>query len=174
MFACTPFPQVLLTPLDDNDELLTHFETTAYYTGTTDPQLPCGCNGGTGTPTSFGVRQFKGHILFRWADESQCESAFTFTRNGVGLASRFDVTEQQACGAVQEPLSISDDLTIQSRKLCVACAACAACVLCCVCGWVWVCVARWVCWVLGVGAVTQCSAALRSPFWFCASSWWLR
>ncbi|EGD74786.1 hypothetical protein PTSG_07019 [Salpingoeca rosetta] len=106
--------RITLTPLNENDEPMTHFEHIAYQYGTTDPQTPCGCGGSSGAPTDFKVKQFKGHILFEWADQSQCESAFTFTRNGVGLAARFDVTEQQACGAVQKPLSISDDLTIQS------------------------------------------------------------
>ncbi|EGD77163.1 hemagglutinin/amebocyte aggregation factor [Salpingoeca rosetta] len=105
---------VTVTPLHTNGDELTHFTKTVYYSGSTDAQTPCGCGGSSGAPTDFKVKQFKGHILFEWADQSQCESAFTFTRNGVGLAARFDVTEQQACGAVQKPLSISDDLTIQS------------------------------------------------------------
>ena len=125
--------QVTVTPQHSDGSDLEHFAKTVYRTGTTDPQTPCGCSGSSGTPTGFQTEQFKGRILFEWEDQSQCESAFTFTRNGVGLSARFDVTEQQACGAKQAPKSVYDDLTIQSGSLLRAVAACHAHVCVCVC-----------------------------------------
>ncbi|EGD75040.1 hypothetical protein PTSG_12565 [Salpingoeca rosetta] len=108
--------RVTLTPVGNNDEEIPYFSQLALTPEGNDPQTICGCipEDPTGAPTDFRIRQFKGHVLFRWADQSQCESAFSFTRNGVGLTSRFPVTEQLACGAIQEPNTVYDDLTIQS------------------------------------------------------------
>lgn len=80
-----------------------------------DPQTQCGCipEEPSGMPTQFEMHQFRGHIFFKWSDESQCESGFAFTRNGVGLAANYFVTEQQPCSFTQEPQSFSDDLTVQ-------------------------------------------------------------
>ena len=114
--------QVTLTPVDFNDKEIPYFAQIAEVNGN-DPQTICGCipDDPTGSPTNFQVYQFKGHVLFKWSDESQCEDAFAFTRNGVGLAARFPVTEQLACSSIQEPLTIYDDLTIQSSAYDCAC-----------------------------------------------------
>ncbi|EGD79681.1 hypothetical protein PTSG_10665 [Salpingoeca rosetta] len=108
--------RVTLTPVGNNDEEIPYFSQVAMTPEGNDPQTICGCIPAdpSGAPTDFQIKQFKGHVLFRWADQSQCESAFSFTRNGVGLTSRFPVTEQLACGAIQEPNTVYDDLTIQS------------------------------------------------------------
>ncbi|EGD76248.1 hypothetical protein PTSG_11664 [Salpingoeca rosetta] len=106
--------RVTLTPLDEYDQPQPHFEHVAYHTGTTDPQTPCGCQGLSDAPVDFNMEQFNGHITFEWRDRSMCESAFTFTRNGVGLASRFESTAEDLCDAAYKPLSLFDDLTIQS------------------------------------------------------------
>ena len=65
-----------------------------------------------GTPLGFLPFQHEGHIGFQWTDSSQCETAFSLTRDGASFLADYPHDSEQKCGQHIEPEAHYDDLRI--------------------------------------------------------------
>ncbi|EGD74967.1 hypothetical protein PTSG_07192 [Salpingoeca rosetta] len=105
--------EVIITPVDDNGVRTTDLQMVA---GTSEGsiQTSCGCRASepSGPPSDFELRQHRGLVFFSWTDQSYCESGFNFFRDGVSMASSYDITSAEECGARHDPQLIYDNLAL--------------------------------------------------------------
>ncbi len=62
---------------------------------------------------AFWCTQYRGHIAFKWTDNSVCEEGFSVRRDGKGFTQSYDYTAPTPCYEIHSPQSFYDDLTLQ-------------------------------------------------------------